>query len=82
MAKNVRVELNLSTLRKILKSPEVEADLLARARRIAAAAGPGMEAESMIGRNRARASVVTVTPAAQRAEATTRRLSSAVQAGA
>ena len=42
---------------EILKSPAVLADVRARADRVAAAAGPGFEASSMIGRNRARASV-------------------------
>ena len=42
---------------EILKSPAVLADVRARADRVAAAAGPGFEASSMVGRNRARASV-------------------------
>lgn len=42
---------------EILKSPAVLADVRARADRVATAAGPGFEASSMIGRNRARASV-------------------------
>lgn len=42
---------------ELLKSPAVLADVRRRADRVAAAAGPGFEASSMIGRNRARASV-------------------------
>ena len=42
---------------EILKSPGVLADVRGRAERVAAAAGPGFEASSMVGRNRARASV-------------------------
>ena len=42
---------------EILKSPAVLADVRARAERVADAAGPGFEASSMVGRNRARASV-------------------------
>lgn len=79
---NVKVKLNRRGVEALLKSPGVEADLLARARRIAAAAGEGMEAESMVGRTRARASVITATPEAMVAEARHRRLSSSVRAGA
>lgn len=81
MAERVRVELNRKALVGLLKSPEVRADLEARARRIAAAAGPGMTVESQVGRMRARASVVTATTEARRAEAVDRRLSSSLQAG-
>jgi hypothetical protein len=82
MAKDVTVKIDRRALAALLKSPEVQADLLARARRIATQAGPGMEASSMVGRTRARASVITATPEAMLAEATTRRLSSSLQAGA
>jgi tRNA A37 threonylcarbamoyltransferase TsaD len=81
MAKNVSVEVS-RMIDAILKSPKVQADLLARAQRIAKAAGPGMEASSMVGRTRARASVITATYEAKHAEATTRRLSSSLRAGA
>jgi hypothetical protein len=82
MAKNVKVTVDRKAVTALLKSPAVQADLLARARRIASAAGPGMEASSMVGRTRARASVITATPEAMLAEAKTRRLSSSLQAGA
>jgi hypothetical protein len=48
---------NRKAAAEILKSPEVLRDVRGRAERVAAAAGPGFEASSMIGRNRARASV-------------------------
>lgn len=82
MAGDVKVKLNRVGVKALLCDPGVEADLLRRAQRIAAAAGEGMLAESGIGRTRARAWVVTATPEAMHAEATSRRLSSAVQAGA
>lgn len=48
---------NRKAASEILKSPQVLADVRARAERVRDAAGPGFEASSMIGRNRARASV-------------------------
>lgn len=63
------------------KSPGVAADLERRARRIASAAGPGMEVDSMIGRTRARSTVRTGTFAARRAEATNATLTRAIDAG-
>lgn len=74
MAQRVRVELNHRNIADILKSNKVRAHLDDMAGEIARRAGPGMEATSMIGRNRARASVITATHAARRAEATDRAL--------
>lgn len=68
-------------MKGLLRSPEVRADLEARARRIAAAAGPGMEVDVEVGAKRARASVRTATYEAMRAEATDRALSRALDAG-
>lgn len=48
---------NRKAAAEILQSPGVLADVRGRAERVAVAAGPGFEASSMIGRNRARASV-------------------------
>jgi len=76
-----RIVLNSRGVRQLLRSAEVEADLRRRAEQIATAAGPGMEASSMTGRNRARASVITTTPAARRAEATGRALTRSLDAG-
>lgn len=77
----VRIVLKRRGMRGLLRSVEVEADLLRRAERIAAAAGPGHEVESDVGPNRARAMVRTESIDAMRAEATDRTLTRAVDAG-
>lgn len=79
MAK-IRIEIKRSGIRAMLKAPGVLADLDERARRVANAAGPGMEASSMIGQNRARASVITATREARRAEAEHMALTRAIDA--
>lgn len=81
MATGPKVKLNSQGVRALLRSTEVRNDLERRARRIAAAAGDGMEAESSIGRNRARASVWTATIEAMRAEADEMALTRALDAG-
>lgn len=78
---SVRIEVNSAGIQALLKSAEVQADLQARALRIAAAAGEGMEAGSRIGKTRARASVITATRKAQLAEANNRALTKALDAG-
>jgi hypothetical protein len=77
----VKIKLVSSGMAALLKSPEVLADLQRRAEAIAGAAGPGMEASSTVGRRRALAMVRTATPEAIRAEATSRALTSAIDAG-
>ena len=81
MAKDVRVKLNSSGVRALLKSEPVQRDLRSRAQRIAAAAGPGMEVEESVGASRARAAVVTATFEAKAAEARSGALTSALGAG-
>ncbi len=81
MASQVRIEVNSAGIQALLKSEEVQALLKAKAERIAAAAGEGMEASSRIGATRARASVITATSAARRAEAVDRALTAAIDAG-
>lgn len=81
MADGFRIEVNSDGIRAILQSPEVQELLLAKAQRIAAAAGEGMEASSRVGKTRARASVITATRAARLAEANDRALTSAIDAG-
>jgi hypothetical protein len=76
-----KLKLNRSTVRDLLKDPALEKHLLAQAERIAARAGAGFRASSMIGRNRARASVITDTPAAMRSEAKNGTLSKAAGLG-
>lgn len=77
----VRIKLNHNGIRQLLRSPEVSRDLEERARRIAAAAGPGHEVDVTAGPNRARASVRTVTAEAVTAEAVDRNLTRAIDAG-
>jgi len=81
MATPGRIVLNRKGMRQLLRSPEVLADLERRAERIAARAGDGMEPSAMVGKNRARASVITATHSARRAEATSRALTRAIDAG-
>lgn len=76
-----RVKLNKPNTRALLRSPEVQRDLKRRADAIARQAGPGHEVDLEVGRNRTRAEVRTATPAARRAEATSRNLSRALDAG-
>ena len=82
MAK-VDVKLNRAAVQQLLKSPAVLADLERRAQRIAAAAGgaPDFEVDARIGASRARASVRTATHKGRRAEATSRALTRAIDAG-
>lgn len=75
------VKINGKVIAELLKDPKVEADLLGRAEKIAAAAGPGFKASSMVGKNRARASVVAATHGARRREAKDGALSKALGAG-
>lgn len=76
-----RVKMNPKGVRAILQSPKILSDLKSRAGRMAAVAGPGMEVDSEIGPNRARASVRTNTAAARRREATDRALTRSIDAG-
>lgn len=76
-----KVVLNSKQVRAVLRSREAELNLLARAQRIASAAGSGFEAASAVGSNRARASVYPTTSAAKRAEAKHGALSKALDAG-
>lgn len=80
MAKTT-IRLTRSGPRQVRQSAGVLADVAARAQRIAAAAGPGMEANSQQGQTRARASVITATTEARLAEANNRALTRAIDAG-
>jgi hypothetical protein len=77
----VRVVLNSRGVQALLKARGVQADMHRRAGQIAARAGAGMEASSMVGTGRARASVITATHAAREAESSGRALTSAIDAG-
>lgn len=76
-----KLKLNRATVRALLKDPDLEKHLLGVAQRIAARAGEGHIASSMIGRNRARASVITATPIAMAREAKRGNLSQAAAGG-
>lgn len=80
MAK-VRIVMNRGAAAELLRSPEISADIEARARRIASAAGPGHRVEADPTPSRARAAVITDTFAARKAEATNRTLTRAIDAG-
>lgn len=76
-----KVKMNSAGAKALLMSDEIQEDLLARATRIANAAGDGFEPNVTIGRTRALASVVAVTEEARAAEAEARVLTSALDAG-
>ncbi len=77
----LKMKLQAANIGKLLKSTEMQANLKARADRIALAAGEGMQASVRVGRTRARASVVTATGKARLAEARDRKLTRALDAG-
>jgi hypothetical protein len=81
MGSSIRIEMNSAGIRELLRSAGVRADLARRARAIAAAAGEGMEVREELRRDRARASVFTATKEARIAEASTRSLTRALDAG-
>lgn len=84
MATKARVMLNHSEVRRMLRGQGPYAgvlhDLETRAERVAEQAGPGMEADTFVGRNRCRASVITATPEAMEAEARDHALTRALDA--
>lgn len=75
------IKIDKKGVEQLLRSPEVEADIKARAQRIASAAGAGHSVTTFQGTDRVRAHVATDTPEAMEAEATERRLSNAIDAG-
>lgn len=80
--RRVRVVLNSRGVRQFLRSGPVRADMERRARNVASATGiAGMESSGHTGSNRARASVITTDYESREAEATTRSLTSAIDAG-
>jgi tRNA A37 threonylcarbamoyltransferase TsaD len=81
VAKSIRVEINRAGVEALLKSKEVQDDLLRRAEAIASAAGPGMEASVRVGKTRARASVRTADLEAILEEARHKALTNAIDAG-
>lgn len=68
-------------MRDLLKSAEAERLLRSRADAVAAAAGPGHITDSSVGRNRARAAVLTASFEAKLAEARDHNLLRSIDAG-
>ena len=79
---DVQIEINDAEFIRVLQSPEVQADLLRRGQAIAAAAGDGtFDVTPSLTPTRARVSIGTADHAARHSEATTRSLTSALDAG-
>jgi hypothetical protein len=77
-----RIEYNSAEFARILKSPEVQADIQRRLNAIAAAAGPGeFIVEVTVGPNRVHGEVRTGDKVARKSEAVNRSLTSALGAG-
>lgn len=77
----IKIEFNSAGFAAALKDPKTLTAVTAIAHRIAAAAGEGFGVKSSIWCNRARAAVIAATPAARRAEAADKVLTSAIGAG-
>lgn len=77
----VRIEFHSEGFAALLRHPGIEADIRQRAEAIAEAAGEGVDAVVVQGRDRVRAVVQTNTPEAKRAEAEDKTLTSAIGAG-
>lgn len=77
----VRVVMNGSGVRDLLRSPGVRADLERRGEAIAQSAGTGYETQTWLGRRRARVTVRTATRQARIDEARHHRLIQALSAG-
>jgi hypothetical protein len=75
------LKVNRKAIRELLKDPGLEKHLLSEAQLIAARAGDGYTASSRIGKNRARASVITDSFQAMRNEAKYGTLSKAAGGG-
>jgi hypothetical protein len=78
-----KIVLNKRGVRELLTSPGALKDVERRARQIAAAAGGETDyrVDSQVGKNRARAAVITDTWRARAAEAKRRTLTKAIDAG-
>jgi len=77
----IKVTLNKSGVRNLLRSAAIQRDIADRAARIAAAAGDGVASDSRLGRNRAHATALTTTHEAMKAEAEDQVLTRAIDAG-
>lgn len=77
----IKITLNRAGVLALLRGPEMQAELKARAGRIAAAAGEGFEATTSVSATRAHATIRSATFAARAAEARDRALTKALDAG-
>lgn len=79
----MRIVIHHEAIAELLRGPEIQRDLAARAQRITSAAGgpPDFEHEAHIGKTRARETVRTATVDGMIAEATNRVLTRAIDAG-
>lgn len=76
-----RIKLKNKGFRELRKHPNVKADLMRRAQKVADAAGDGFEASESPGKNRARATVGTRSYSARRRQAKDNVLQRALSAG-
>lgn len=83
MASSIRIEISSAGIVELLRSKEVQADLLRRGEAIQAAAGgaPDFDVLAVTGRQRAAVYVSTTTVEGMLAEATDRALTRAIDAG-
>lgn len=75
-----KIDGNRKGIRTLPKEPAVLKYLERKAERVAAVAGPGHVVDSGVGKNRARAVVITATYTAQKKEAADRNLTRAFNA--
>lgn len=78
---DVKLRWNMAGFRELRTSARVRADILRRARNVAAVAGDGYRADPSDTRNRARAAVVTDSDAAKADNARNQTLLRALDAG-
>lgn len=79
--KSIEFDINQDAIKELLNSTELANLIGERVDRIAAAAGPGFKASVRRGKSRVRGSVITTDTASRRAEAESRALTKAVEAG-
>lgn len=81
MSDTVKIKINHDAVRQLLTGGDIETIMVGLGRKIASAAGEGVEVKSWVGRNRVRVTVRTATPEAMLDEAKNRSLTRAVGAG-
>lgn len=79
--RNGKLVLNKRRFVDLMKSGEMQRDLIRRSRKVKEAAGEGFEASMVVGKNRARASVITGTFSARRRQSRDNILQRALGAG-